>query len=125
MTRTLLAGLIESLQLKRDFFERNREAISAQAVLLAATLKRGNKLIAFGNGGSAADARRVADCLLQKGAPAIALPSMSSPEGPAFATLYQALRRPGDCALAISTSGNSNNILRALAGNGPQRPGRW
>jgi len=80
-------------------------------VVLVATLKRGGKLISFGNGGSAADAQRAAECLLRKGMPAVALPSVFTPDGPAFSSLYQALRRQGDCALAISTSGNSPNVL--------------
>jgi D-sedoheptulose 7-phosphate isomerase len=96
---------------KREFFTLNRDAITAQAVVLVATFKRGGKLISFGNGGSAADAQRMAECLLGKGLPAVALPSIFTPDGPAFAQLYTALRKKGDCALAISTSGNSPNIL--------------
>jgi D-sedoheptulose 7-phosphate isomerase len=107
-------ALEESLRIKRDFFQRNHDAIHAQAVLLAATLMRGGKLIAFGNGGSAADAKRAAEVLLRKGHAAIALPALFTPAGPSFAALYQSLRRPGDCALAISTSGNSNNVLETV-----------
>jgi D-sedoheptulose 7-phosphate isomerase len=114
MTLNAKASLEESLRVKRDFFAQNRDAITAQAVVLVATLKRGGKLISFGNGGSAADAQRAADCLLRKGMPAVALPSVFSPEGPAFCSLYAALRRKGDCALAISTSGNSPNILETV-----------
>lgn len=106
--------LEESLRIKRDFFERNRGAINSQAVLLAATLKRGGKLISFGNGGSASDSRRAADVLIRKGYAAISLPAMYSPDGPPFAALYRSLRRPGDCALAISTSGNSKNVLETV-----------
>jgi D-sedoheptulose 7-phosphate isomerase len=106
--------LEESLRIKRDFFQRNRDAINIQAMLLAATLKRGGKLIAFGNGGSAADAKRAADVLLRKGYAAVPLPALFTPDGPSFAALYQSLRRPGDCALAISTSGNSKNILETV-----------
>ena len=111
MSRSPMNSLQESLRVKRDFFATNREAITAQAVVLAATFKRGGKLISFGNGGSAADAQRVAECLLRKGLPAVALPSLFTPDGPVFSSLYSALRHKGDCALAISTSGNSANIL--------------
>ncbi len=100
--------------MKREFFERNREALSSQAVLLAASLNRGGKLITFGNGGSAADAQRAAACLIRRGMRAIALPTMYTPDGPSFASLYQALRSNGDCALAISTSGNSENVLKTV-----------
>ena len=62
-----IAGLAAGLELKRDFFERNREAIRGQAMVLAATLRGEGKLLAFGNGGSAADANRAAACLLRRG----------------------------------------------------------
>jgi D-sedoheptulose 7-phosphate isomerase len=106
--------LAESLRIKREFFQRHHDAIHTQAVLLAATLKRGGKLISFGNGGSAADSKRITEVLLRKGHAAIALPALFTPDGSSFASLYQALRRPGDCALAISTSGNSTNVLEAV-----------
>jgi D-sedoheptulose 7-phosphate isomerase len=109
-----MTSLQDSLRLKRDFFALNRDAITGQAVMLAATFRRGGKLISFGNGGSAADAQRIAECMLRKGLPAIALPSVFTPEGPAFSSLYLALRKKGDCALAISTSGNSPNILETV-----------
>ena len=109
-----VSPLEESLRIKRDFFQRNHDAIRAQAVLLAAALNRGGKLISFGNGGSAADAKRAAEVLLRKGYAAVALPALFTPDGPSFAALYQALRRPGDCALAISTSGNSQNVLETV-----------
>ncbi len=111
MSRNPTTALLESMRVKREFFTRNRDAITAQAVVLVATLKRGGKLISFGNGGSAADAQHAAECLLSKGLPAVALPSVFTPNGPAFSSLYRALRRQGDCALAISTSGNSPNVL--------------
>jgi D-sedoheptulose 7-phosphate isomerase len=114
MSRNPTTALLESTRLKREFFTRNRDAITAQSMMLAATLKRGGKLISFGNGGSATDAQRAADCLLRKGLPAVALPSVFTPDGPAFSSLYAALRRKGDCALAISTSGNSSNVLETV-----------
>jgi D-sedoheptulose 7-phosphate isomerase len=114
MTRNPSTSLQDSLRLKRDFFALNRDAITAQAMMLMATFKRGGKLISFGNGGSAADAQRMAECLLRKGLPAVALPSVFTPDGPAFSQLYMALRKKGDCALAISTSGNSPNILETV-----------
>jgi D-sedoheptulose 7-phosphate isomerase len=115
LTRNPTTALLESTRIKREFFLRDRGAITAQAVVLAAALKRGGKLISFGNGGSAAHAKRAADCLLRKGLPAVALPSLFAPDGPSFAALYQAVRRKGDCALAISTSGNSANVLETVA----------
>jgi D-sedoheptulose 7-phosphate isomerase len=109
----MAAALAESLQLKRTFFAAHGEAIAAQARRLAAALKAGGKLLAFGNGGSAADARRAAACLLENGFPAVPLASFAG-NPLSFAELYRALRRPGDCAMAISTSGNSANVLDAV-----------
>ncbi len=107
-------SLADSLQLKRDFFAQHGPAVATQALVLAAALKRGGKLIAFGNGGSAADAQRTADYLISKGLPAVSLPALFRPEGPAFSSLYTSLRAKGDCALAISTSGNSPNIIETV-----------
>jgi phosphoheptose isomerase len=109
-----MAGLPESLRLKREFFERNREAVRSRAGVLAATLNVGGKLLAFGNGGSAADSQRAAAYLVARGFPAVALPAYTTSDNLTFAQLYRALRWKGDCALAISTSGNSANVLEAV-----------
>ena len=94
---------------------------------LIQTLARGGKVLFAGNGGSAADAQHLAaelvgrfetdNCL-----PALALTTDTSVltslgndfgfEG-IFARQVMALGRPGDCLVAISTSGNSPNIVRA------------
>ena len=94
-----------------------------------ATLKGGNKLVLFGNGGSAADAQHIAAELVVRykvnRAPlaAIALTTDSSvltAGGNDFGydTIFErqiaALCKPGDLAIAISTSGNSENVIRAL-----------
>ena len=89
----------------------------------------GGKLIAFGNGGSAADAQHFAGELVgrfereRKALPAMAintnvsvLTSICNDYGYAriFERQLDALGRRGDVALAISTSGNSENVNRAL-----------
>jgi len=110
-----------------------REAVRAPfAALVAAcraALDRGNKILLFGNGGSAADAQHLAAELVVRykvdRAPlaAIALTTDSSTLTAAandfsfdavFERQLRALGREGDVALGLSTSGNSENVVRAL-----------
>ena len=96
--------------------------------LLAATLSAGGKLLLCGNGGSAADSQHIAAELsgrfLKDRRPlaAIALSTDTSALtciandygfDEVFSRQVMALGRKGDCLLAISTSGNSRNVLRA------------
>ncbi len=90
--------------------------------------ERGNKLLACGNGGSAADAEHfVAELVGRYRGERRALPAVALVSGCAtvtalandygyervFARQVEALARPGDCLLAISTSGGSPNVLEA------------
>lgn len=102
----------------------------ARLVALAArALRDGNKLMFFGNGGSAADAQHLATELAVRyerdRAPIAALAlttdtSMLTAIGndygfdDLFARQVEALCRPGDVVIGISTSGNSENVIRAL-----------
>lgn len=94
-----------------------------------AALKRGNKILFAGNGGSAADAQHWAAELVSRfhydrpGLPGIALTTDTSALTAigndygferVFARQVEALGRKGDLLFAISTSGNSKNILRAI-----------
>ncbi len=105
-------------------------AVEAAAVAIAASLAAGGTLLTVGNGGSAADAQHVSAELLGRfeadrpGWPSIALTTNSSTVTAigndfgfehVFARQVQALARPGDVLLAISTSGRSHNIIAALA----------
>jgi D-sedoheptulose 7-phosphate isomerase len=96
---------------------------------LAAALQAGNKVLACGNGGSAADAQHFAAELVGRfererpGLPGISLTTDTSGLTAIgndygfdhiFSKQVQALARPGDWLLAISTSGNSPNVLRAV-----------
>jgi D-sedoheptulose 7-phosphate isomerase len=100
---------------------------AAQAVRAAAAA--GGKVLAFGNGGSAADAQHLATELVGRflreraAFPALALSadtavltSVANDYGfeRVFARQIEALGRAGDVAFAISTSGGSANVLRAL-----------
>ena len=97
---------------------------------IVAALKQGRVVLVFGNGGSAADAQHFAAELVgryereRKAWPAIALTTDTSALTAigndygfdrVFARQVEALGKAGDVAIAITTSGNSPNVLRALA----------
>jgi D-sedoheptulose 7-phosphate isomerase len=105
-----------------------KEIVQAGAAIVEC-LQAGGKLIVFGNGGSAADAQHLAAELVgryraeRKALAAIALTTDSSALTAIgndfgfeeiFSRQLKAVGKPGDVALAISTSGNSPNVLRAL-----------
>jgi len=119
----------DSAQLKLASVDALAPAIARAGSVLAASLRGGGKLLVCGNGGSAADAQHFSAELLGRyererdGLPAIALHADTSTVTAVandygyeqvFARQVRALGRPGDVLLAISTSGNSPGILRAL-----------
>lgn len=100
------------------------------ALALVSAYRRGNKIMTFGNGGSACDAQNFADELVGRyernrpPLPALALTvnsadltSIANDFGydQVFSRQLEAHARPGDIAVAISTSGNSPNVLKAAA----------
>lgn len=119
-----------SLAAKQRTLEEMGTRIAQVAERLAEQLRRGNKILICGNGGSAADAQHFAAELVNRfeierpGLAAIALTTDSSALTSiandyafeqVFARQVQALGRPGDVLLAISTSGNSPNIVAAVS----------
>ena len=101
---------------------------TAQAVINA--YRQGNKVLLFGNGGSANDAQHIATELVGRFAfnrpalPAISLaeslPSVTAISNDygfeqVFSRQIEAFGRPGDIAIALSTSGNSPNVLHGVA----------
>ncbi|MBI4386443.1 MAG: D-sedoheptulose 7-phosphate isomerase [Elusimicrobia bacterium] len=103
--------------------------IEAMALRLTQAYRKGNKILTFGNGGSACDAQNFADELVGRlrrnrpPLPAVALTvntadltSIANDFGyeTVFARQLEAHAKPGDIAVAISTSGNSPNVLKAL-----------
>jgi D-sedoheptulose 7-phosphate isomerase len=103
--------------------------ISRLCALAKETLARGGKLLLIGNGGSAADAQHIATELVVRfekeraALPAIALTTDTSALTAAandygaermFSRQVEALGRPGDLLIALSTSGNSPNVTAAL-----------
>lgn len=106
-----------------------RAGFAALCTIAARALNQGNKLVLFGNGGSAADAQHLAAELVvryrvdRKPLAAIALTTDTSTltagandfgYDTVFARQVAALCRPGDLAIGLTTSGNSANVIAAL-----------
>jgi D-sedoheptulose 7-phosphate isomerase len=118
----------ESISVKTEL-GRVAKQIADAATAIVNCLRAGGKLIVFGNGGSATDAQHMVAELVGRYAvkrqalAAIALTTNSSSLTAIandfgfeeiFARQLEALAKPQDAVLAISTSGNSPNVLRAL-----------
>ncbi|NJM12870.1 MAG: phosphoheptose isomerase [Synechococcaceae cyanobacterium SM1_2_3] len=118
-----------SLDAKRLTLDSMAVRIVQAAEHLAERLRQGHRILACGNGGSAADAQHFAAELVNRfeierpGLAAIALTTDSSALTSiandyafeqVFARQVQALGQPGDVLLAISTSGNSPNVIAAM-----------
>lgn len=119
----------ESAQTKLDARDALAHPIADAATALVECLMRDGKILACGNGGSAADAQHFAAELVNRfemerpGLPAIALTTDSSvltsiandyDYKMVFSRQVRALGMPGDMLLAISTSGNSANVVEAI-----------
>lgn len=111
------------------FFPEQVDFIVAAAEVIATAFTNGHRLFLFGNGGSAADAQHLAAEFVGRmtserpGLPAVALTTDSSAITSigndygyerVFSRQLRALARAGDMALAISTSGNSPNVVSAV-----------
>ena len=118
----------ESIAVKTRFFETHARTVIQAAELMAKRLKSGNKILIFGNGGSAADAQHIAAEFVnrfQMERPPLAAIALTTDSSvltsiandysfeDVFLKQVQALGRPGDLAMAISTSGNSPNVVKA------------
>jgi D-sedoheptulose 7-phosphate isomerase len=123
------AQFAESAQLKLEASQPLAEPVARAGRLLAETLRGGGKVLACGNGGSAADAQHFAAELMNRfeleRAPlaAVALTTDTSTLTSiandyafeqVFAKQVRGIGRRGDALLAISTSGNSANVLEAV-----------
>ncbi|HXH03901.1 MAG TPA: phosphoheptose isomerase [Candidatus Competibacteraceae bacterium] len=121
---------LDSIATKQQALDTLLPAVVQAAERMATCLRQGGKLLACGNGGSAADAQHFSGELLNRfemerpELPAIALTTDSSTltaiandygYREVFAKQVRALGRPGDLLLAISTSGNSPNVVAAMA----------
>lgn len=129
MKEAILRAFQESIRVKQAFLHENMETLVLAINALVAAFQRGNKLLLFGNGGSAADAQHIAAEFVNRflierpPLPAIAFTTDSSvltsigndySYSEIFAKQVKALGQERDVAMAISTSGNSPNVLAAL-----------
>lgn len=120
----------DSANLKLRAREEMAPQIATAAALMGRQLHAGRKVLSCGNGGSAADAQHFSSEMLNRfererpGLPAVALTTDSSTitsiandyhYDEVFSKQVMALGQAGDILLAISTSGNSSNIVTAIA----------
>ena len=119
----------ESIQVKEAFLRDNIGKIARVVDSITEALKKGNKVLLFGNGGSAADAQHIAGEFVNRflierpPLPAIALTTDTSvltsigndyDFADVFSKQIRALGQEGDIAWGFSTSGGSPNVIRAL-----------
>jgi len=129
MSNTIRAAIQESVEVKTRLLAQTDTTLARIAAAMAEAFRNGAKVVLFGNGGSAADAQHVAAELVnrflmeRKPLPALALTndssvltSMANDSGfdCVFARQVEALVRPGDVVVGLSTSGNSENVLQGL-----------
>jgi D-sedoheptulose 7-phosphate isomerase len=120
-----------SIEVKQRVMASCLDAILAGAEMIASRMDQKGKLLLCGNGGSAADSQHIAgefvsvlsQNFLRPGLPAIALTTdtsilTASANDFGFAGIFerqvQAIGQPGDVLIGISTSGNSENVVRAM-----------
>ena len=127
-TEKIKKMMMESMKAKEDFFSQ-AENIEKTAEKIAECFKKGGKILIFGNGGSAADSQHIAGELVgrfkleRKALPAIALTTDTSiltawsndyDFSEVFERQVEALAKRVDILVGISTSGNSENVIRAF-----------
>ncbi|MDR0419012.1 MAG: SIS domain-containing protein, partial [Prevotellaceae bacterium] len=128
-TELIKQNFTDALKLLQDFLanENNIEVISAAASLMSTAIAEGGKVISCGNGGSMCDAMHFAEELSGKfredrrALPAIAISDASHITCTAndygfesiFSRFVEAVGKKNDVLLAISTSGNSANVVKA------------
>lgn len=129
MLDNIKKSFTESIQTKIAAAEALPESIEKAAKMMTDALIRGNKILSCGNGGSAGDAQHFSSELLNRyernrpSLPAFALTTDSATItsiandfsfDEVFAKQVKALGQTGDILLAISTSGNSANVINAM-----------
>lgn len=129
MKDAILRKARESADVKEQFFRAEADRIEALVRAMAARFSAGGRLYVMGNGGSATDAQHISLEFFhpiiekRKALPAIALTadqalltaiSNDRDFAKVFADQLRVLARPGDMALAVSTSGKSPNLVQAL-----------
>ena len=120
--------IMESIESKKDFMNQSGNILDVSEKIIEA-LKNGKKVLICGNGGSAGDAQHIAGELVgrykmeRKALPCVALTTDTSvltawPNDYEFSTVFarqvEALANGGDVLIGISTSGNSENVIKAF-----------
>lgn len=123
------SSVLEQHQAVLQQLANHTESIEQAGDLLVSTIKRGGKVLLCGNGGSAADCQHIAAEFVVKyekkrsALAAVALTTDSSiltasandfHYDEVFSRQVEALGNPGDCLIAISTSGHSSNVINAV-----------
>ncbi len=129
MKAIILRHLEESLQVKRQFIEKHIDHILRAAEKMAACIKTGNKILIFGNGGSAADAQHLAAEFVNRfkiERPPLAALALTTDTSiltsigndyhfnDIFSKQIEAIGKKNDIAWGLSTSGNSKNVIQAI-----------
>ena len=129
MQSTIKNEFNEHIKASKKTIKSNSKLIEIAANICIDSLKKGNKILIFGNGGSAADAQHIAAEIVgrykveRKGLPAIALTTdtsvitaISNDYGylHVFDRQVEALANEGDVLIGISTGGSSTNVISAL-----------
>jgi len=129
MKEHILHQLEESIGVKRHFIENHLDNIIAAVKKMATCIRSGNKILIFGNGGSAADAQHLAAEFVNRfkiERPPLAaialttdtsiLTSIGNDYGfdEIFSRQIEALGKKNDIAWGMSTSGNSKNVIKAI-----------
>jgi D-sedoheptulose 7-phosphate isomerase len=130
MKRFIQSNLQEAVEVLEEFVgqEENIQAIESAATIVIEALRQGKKVISCGNGGSMTDAMHFAEELsgvFREKRPALAAVSISDAShitcvandygfDAVFSRYVEGLGQPGDVLLAISTSGNSMNVIKAV-----------
>jgi D-sedoheptulose 7-phosphate isomerase len=129
MEKKIIKAFEDSINIKGKFVKENASLIAEVSKLIADAFNDGKKIILFGNGGSACDASHIAAEFVNRfkrerpGLPAIALNTDMAvltsiandyDYSEIFARQVKTLAETGDIVIAISTSGNSKNILKAV-----------
>jgi len=130
----MINRIIKTIKENREVIERllsddHISTIEKAAQIIINALKKGSKLLVFGNGGSAADSQHLVAELVgrfkkeRKGIPAVALSTNTSTLTAisndygyeiSFARQIEALGKKGDVAIGISTSGTAKNVIAAI-----------
>jgi D-sedoheptulose 7-phosphate isomerase len=135
VSRSTAEKAAEIVAVRRTVAECFGELLEVCARAMAARFSAGGRLLTFGNGGSSTDAAAVAGVFLAGGGGGRPLPALALTADVAvltalgndvgfdvvFARQVAAMGRPGDIALAVSTSGGSENVIRALQEAGRRR----